>query len=108
MTMTDVSSPAMIAPSLQLSGPAPALNRTPRDAAGIAKVAEDFEAFFAGLVFDEISSDIEPDPLTGGGEGETMFKSLLNQEFGKSVARTHSLGIADVVQRQLLQLQEVQ
>ncbi len=35
-----------------------------------------------------------------------MFKSLLNQEFGKTVARTHSLGIADVVQRQLLQIQE--
>jgi Rod binding domain-containing protein len=70
-------------------------------------VAEDFEAFFAGLVFDEISSDVEPDPLVGGGEGESMFKSLLNQEFGKAVARTHSLGIADVVQRQLLQIQEV-
>ena len=108
MTMTDITNPAIIIPSLPFNGGAPAPNRTPRDADGIRQVAEDFEAFYAGLVFDQMSSDIEPDPVTGGGEGEAMFKSLLNQEFGKSVARTHSLGIADVVQRQLLQMQEVQ
>lgn len=106
--MADLSTaPLMIDPSLQ-AGSGPSVKQVPRNAAGIAKVAEDFEAFFAGLVFDQMSSDIEPDPVTGGGEGESMFKSLLNQEFGKSVARTHSLGIADIVQRQLLQIQEVQ
>jgi|JI10StandDraft_1071094.scaffolds.fasta_scaffold205481_4 flagellar protein FlgJ len=108
MIMSDFGSPLMIDPALQIGSATPPSKVSPRDAAGIAKVAEDFEAFFAGLVFDEISSDIEPDPVTGGGEGEAMFKSLLNQEFGKSVARTHGLGIADIVQRQLLQLQEVQ
>jgi peptidoglycan hydrolase FlgJ len=91
-------------PSLQAT---PGIKQMPRDAAGIAKVAEDFEAFFAGLVFEQMSSDVEPDPVTGGGEGEDMFKGLLNQEYGKAVARTHSLGIADIVQKQLLQIQEV-
>ncbi|WP_374652631.1 rod-binding protein [Dongia sp.] len=103
--MTDLTLPAMIDPSLRAAGPS--AGQTPRNAAGIAKVAEDFEAFFAGLVFDEMTADIEPDPVTGGGEGESMFKSLLNQEYGKAVASTHALGIADVVQRQLLQIQEV-
>lgn len=87
----------------------PAKNSVPpREAAQIRAVAEDFEAFFAGLVFDEMTAGMEPDPLTGGGEAEGMFRSLLNQEFGKSVARGGSLGIADIVQRQLLQLQEAQ
>lgn len=103
--MADLTLPAMVDPSLQATGPA--VRQAPRDSAGIAKVAEDFEAFFAGLVFDQMSSDIEPDPVTGGGEGEAMFKSLLNQEFGKVVGRSHSLGIADIVQKQLLQIQEV-
>lgn len=102
--MSDLTLPAVADPSLA-SGPSG--RGMPRDAAGITKVAEDFEAFFAGLVFDEMSSDIEPDPVTGGGEGESMFKSLLNQEFGKAVAKTHALGIADIVQKQLLQIQEV-
>jgi flagellar protein FlgJ len=103
--MADINMPLMVDPNL-LAGSGPAVKQAPRNAAGIAKVAEDFEAFFAGLVFDQMSSDVEPDPVTGGGEAESMFKSLLNQEFGKNVARTHSLGIADVVQRQLLQIQE--
>ncbi|MDY0870539.1 rod-binding protein [Dongia rigui] len=103
--MTDLStSPVMMDPRLQAT---PGVKQMPRNAAGIAKVAEDFEAFFAGLVFDQISSDVEPDPVTGGGEGEDMFKGLLNQEYGKAIARTHSLGIADIVQKQLLQIQEV-
>jgi Rod binding domain-containing protein len=76
--------------------------------AGIAKVAEDFEAFFAGEYFEQMFSGLQPDPLTGGGDGEAMFRSLMIQEYGKAVAKQHKLGIADQVQRQLLQLQEAQ
>jgi peptidoglycan hydrolase FlgJ len=76
--------------------------------AAIDKVAEDFEAFFAGAYFEQMFSGIQPDSVTGGGEGESMFRSLMIQEYGKSVAKQHVLGIADVVKRQLLQLQEQQ
>ena len=76
--------------------------------AAIGKVAEDFEAFFASAYFEQMFSGIQPDPVMGGGEGESMFRSLMIQEYGKAVARQHSLGIADVVKRQLLQLQEQQ
>jgi Rod binding domain-containing protein len=76
--------------------------------AAIGKVAEDFEAFFASSYFEQMFSGIKPDSVTGGGEGESMFRSLMIQEYGKAVAKQHSLGIADVVKRQLLQLQEAQ
>jgi Rod binding domain-containing protein len=76
--------------------------------AGIEKVAEDFEAFFAGSYFEQMFSGIEPDAITGGGEGESMFRSLMIQEYGKAVAKQHSLGIADIVKSQLLRLQETQ
>lgn len=75
---------------------------------GIDKVAEDFEAFFAGEVFEQMFSGIQPDPVTGGGDGEAMFRSLMVQEYGKAVAKQHRLGIADVVKEQLLRLQETQ
>jgi Rod binding domain-containing protein len=80
----------------------------PSNAGGIEKVAEDFEAFFAGTYFEQMFSGIEPDPLTGGGEGEAMFRSLMLQEYGKAVARQHNLGIADIVKSQLLRLQEAE
>jgi len=76
--------------------------------AAIGKVAEDFEAFFASAYFEQMFSGIQPDSVTGGGEGESMFRSLMIQEYGKAVARQRALGIADVVKRQLLQLQEQQ
>jgi Rod binding domain-containing protein len=76
--------------------------------AAIGKVAEDFEAFFASAYFEQMFSGIQPDSVTGGGEGESMFRSLMIQEYGKAVAKQHVLGIADVVKRQLLQLQEQQ
>ena len=76
--------------------------------AGIEKVAEDFEAFFAGTYFEQMFSGIEPDAITGGGQGEAMFRSLMIQEYGKAVARQHKLGIADIVKSQLLRLQETQ
>ena len=76
--------------------------------AAIGKVSEDFEAFFASSYFEQMFSAIKPDSVTGGGEGESMFRSLMIQEYGKAVAKQHSLGIADVVKRQLLQLQEQQ
>ncbi|WP_374372753.1 rod-binding protein [Dongia sp.] len=106
--MSDIGIPTQIDPSLIAGGNTAQRNQQPKNAAEIRAIAEDFEAFFAGLVFDEITAEMEPDPLTGGGQAEGMFRSLLNQEYGKSVARTGSLGIADIVQRQLLQLQETQ
>jgi Rod binding domain-containing protein len=103
--MSDLNLPGHLIPNLVANQKPAAAGQ--QNAGEIRKLAEDFEAFFAGLVFDEMTAGLEPDPLTGGGAGEDMFRSLLNQEFGKSVARNGSLGIADVVQRQLLQLQEI-
>ena len=76
--------------------------------AAIGKVAEEFEAFFASSYFEQMFAGIQPDAITGGGQGEAMFRSLMIQEYGKQVAKQHVLGIGEVVKRQLLQLQEVQ
>jgi hypothetical protein len=48
------------------------------------------------------------DKMFGGGSGEDVYKSLLTQEYGKIVARTGGLGIADAVQREIIHMQEVQ
>lgn len=82
--------------------------RQDKSSDGLKRVSEDFEAFYASQMFEQMFAGIEPDAETGGGEGETMFRSLLIQEYGKAAAKQHAFGIADVVQRQLMQLQEVQ
>jgi hypothetical protein len=50
--------------------------------------------------------DMQPDALFGGGEGESVFRSFLLDEYGKMVAKTQGIGVADAVQRELLHLQE--
>ena len=101
------TSPTYTPDPRQLAQQRAAMTKQQNDAA-IGKVAEDFEAFFASAYFEQMFSGIQPDAVTGGGEGESMFRSLMIQEYGKAVAKQHALGIADVVKRQLLQLQEQQ
>lgn len=78
----------------------------PRDLAKSKEAAQDFEAFFVTHAFEDMFAGITDDPMFGGGEAENMFRSFLLQEYGKTVAKAGGIGISDMVQRQLLELQE--
>jgi Rod binding domain-containing protein len=80
----------------------------PGDVAGAHKAAEDFAAFFFSQSLESVFSAMSSDKMFGGGSGEDVYKSLLTQEYGKIIARTGGLGIADAVQRDIVHLQEVQ
>lgn len=75
--------------------------------ARIHRTAEDFEAVFLGEMLSPMFESLETDGLFGGGSGERMYRSLLVQEYGKSLARNGGVGIADAVTRQVLALQEI-
>jgi flagellar protein FlgJ len=66
------------------------------------KVATEFEAMFAGMMLKSMRSSITPDKLTGGGRGEDVFQSLLDQEYATAIAQQGSLGISQTVEKQLL------
>ena len=80
----------------------------PPRAADSRKSAEDFAAFFFSQSLESMFSTLGEDRLFGGGSGETVFRSLMLQEFGKLAARSGGLGIADAVQREIIHLQERQ
>ncbi|HVJ43477.1 MAG TPA: rod-binding protein [Dongiaceae bacterium] len=94
-------------PGTAQSGAADLAKLDPKVVAAAHDAAQDFEAFFITHSFSEMASDIEPDSLFGGGEGEGIFKTMLYNEYGKLAAKTQGLGIADQVQRELLHLQEL-
>ncbi|HEX6118664.1 MAG TPA: rod-binding protein [Dongiaceae bacterium] len=77
-----------------------------KDQAKIKAAAQDFEAFFITHAFGDMFAGLTSDPEFGGGEGEDIFKSLLLQEYGKQVAKAGGIGVSEMVQKQLLQLQE--
>jgi Rod binding domain-containing protein len=78
----------------------------PKLVAAAKASAQDFEAFFITHSFSEMASDIQPDKEFGGGEGESVFSSMLYNEYGKLAAKSQGIGIADQVTRELLHLQE--
>ena len=94
----------LIGSALHGSDSAPTVDT--KNAAKIKESAQDFEAFFVSRSFEDMFAGLDADPMFGGGEGEEMFKSFLLQEYGKTVAKAGGIGISDMVQRELLQLQE--
>ncbi len=76
------------------------------DLAGARKSAENFSSFFISQSLESMFSEVSPGSLFGGGQGETVYRSLMLQEYGKVVSQTDGLGIVDAVQREILRLQE--
>ncbi|MBM3602035.1 MAG: chemotactic signal-response protein chel [Alphaproteobacteria bacterium] len=82
-------------------------NLTPTaDPAAARKTAQEFEGFFLSQMFQSMFQGIKTDGPFGGGHGEDMFRGMLMQEYGKSVAQKGGVGIADAVYKQILLMQE--
>ena len=79
---------------------------TPAKAAAVKKAAQDFEAMFMSSMLESMTAGVKTDKMFGGGDGEQMFRSMLNQEYGKAMAQRGSLGIADSIEREMLRMQE--
>jgi len=79
---------------------------TPDQEKKLRETATDFEAFFIGQMMEHMMAGLETDPTFGGGPGEDMWRSMLNQEYGKELAKSGKLGVADHVMRGMLAAQE--
>ena len=78
------------------------------DLASAQKAGSDFEAFFLSQAFENMFSGVDTDPLFGGGSGESVYRSLLIQEYSKVAAQNGTTGIGAEVTREILKLQEQQ
>lgn len=81
---------------------------TTGDRAKIREAAREFEAVFLGEMLRPVFERLETDGPFGGGSGERMYRSLLVQEYGRAIARTGTVGVAEAVEREMLKLQEVE
>ena len=72
-----------------------------------AKAATEFEAQFVSQMLTQMWQGIETDGYFGGGNGEEMFRGLMINEYGKQIAQSGQLGIADNVRNAMLKMQEV-
>jgi flagellar protein FlgJ len=75
-----------------------------RDPAAVRRAAEDFEAVFLGQLVGGMMEGLAADGPLGG--GDDPFAAMLRDEYGKLIARSGGVGVADAVMRQLLRAQE--
>jgi Rod binding domain-containing protein len=68
--------------------------------------AQKFEAFFVGQMMEYMMAGLKTDETFGGGQAEDTWRSLLNQEYGKEIAKSGKLGIADSVMKSMIKVQE--
>lgn len=67
--------------------------------------AEDFESMFLNSMFQQMFANVGEGPFSGG-QGATIWRSFLTDEYAKSFVKAGGIGIADEVQRALLAHQE--
>jgi len=72
------------------------------------RVAQSFEALFLAQMLDQMTRGIDVDPTFGGGSSERLTRSMLTDEYAKTIARAGGVGIADAIYREILKLQEVE
>ena len=76
------------------------------NATAATKAAKEFESVFISQFLGSMFSGISTDGPFGGGEGEEMFRSMMVNEYGKSMETRGGFGLANAVTKQLLKHQE--
>lgn len=71
------------------------------------KVAEDFEAVFLGQMLQPMFQNIDAAEPFGGSASEKMWRTMQVEEYGKAIAKSGGVGIADAVFREIIKAQEL-
>ncbi len=73
-----------------------------KDTESIKKSAKEFEAIFLELVLKSMRNTVEKSDLFDGGNGEDIFRQLLDSEYAKTMADQGTTGISQAIEKQLL------
>ena len=84
----------------------PTMPKGTMSASKLASVSKEYESVFISQFLGSMFSGISTDGPFGGGEGEEMFRSMMVNEYSKSIEARGGFGLASAVTRQLLKHQE--
>lgn len=73
-----------------------------RDVAKVDKLSGEFESMFIEQMLKGMRSSVQKSGLIDGGNAEEIYTSMLDSEYAKSMAAQRSTGLADMIERQLL------
>ncbi|GAB4141594.1 MAG: hypothetical protein Tsb0016_09320 [Sphingomonadales bacterium] len=70
------------------------------------QAAEAFESLFIAQMMAPMFEGIDDDSVFGGGAGQEIYRGMMIEHYGAGIAQRGGVGIADHLERYLLQLQE--
>lgn len=77
--------------------------RQAKDIAKIKQLATDFESMFMEQMLKGMRTSVQKSGLIDGGNAEEIYQSMLDGEYAKTMAGQRNTGLADMVERQLLE-----
>lgn len=67
------------------------------------KVSQDFEGLLVGMMMKSMRATVGKDKLTGGGHGDDVYRSMLDQEYANaSVKQGRGLGLAKMIEKDII------
>lgn len=75
------------------------------DTKRLKNACRDFEAVFINQMLQAMRKTVVKTDLFGSDQKEEYFREMMDAEISKSISRTSSLGIADMLYRQLSKMQ---
>ena len=92
---------------INLTQPAATAKLTAAGEAKAHQAAQDFEAVFLNSMFQHMFTGIDGEGPFGGQGATGMWRSVLTDQYAKSIAKASGIGIADQVYRSLIAHQEM-
>jgi len=66
------------------------------------KVSQDFEGLFVGMMLKSMRETVGKDELTGGGHGEDVYRSMLDQQYTEAVVKRGGFGLAKQIEKEII------
>lgn len=72
----------------------------------VQAVAQDFETVFLTNMFENMFDGLDDDGPFGSGAGNGPWRSMLTEQYAKSISQSGGVGVAKQIEQQLVSLQE--
>lgn len=89
--------------NIKAIGPQQAPTISTSERAQLRKATQEFESMFLNIVLKSMRDSVQKSGFIDGGNAEEIYKSMLDQEYAKSLAEQGSTGLAAAMERQLLE-----
>jgi peptidoglycan hydrolase FlgJ len=66
------------------------------------KVSQDFEGLFIGMMMKTMRETVAKDKVTGGGHGEDVYRSMLDEQYVAAAVKRGGFGLAKHIEKDII------